>query len=114
LLHCSKCSSQPQNDILLNDICAKLLDSLSLQDRDLQADHQLSDHQSAVYEMANNQDGDDDGHVRRNLWTSKMRRLGRLIAKVGELLDVDQWSAQRRLLHDVQLRFTGVMFGWQH
>ncbi|EWG41713.1 hypothetical protein FVEG_03770 [Fusarium verticillioides 7600] len=114
LVHCSKCASQPRNVILLIDICAKLLDSLRLQDRDLQADHQLSDHRSAVYEMVNNQDGDGDGHVRRNLWTSRMRRLGRLIAKVSELLDGDQWSAQRRLLQNAQLRFTGVMFGWQH
>ncbi|KAL9570371.1 hypothetical protein ACKAV7_005577 [Fusarium commune] len=114
LLHCSKCSSQSRNVILLIDICAKLLDSLKLQDRDLQADHQQADHRPAVYEMANDQDGDEDSHVRRNLWMSRMRRLGRLIAKVSELLDGDQWSAQRRLLQDVQLRFTGVMFGWQH
>ncbi|EXM03422.1 hypothetical protein FOIG_06230 [Fusarium odoratissimum NRRL 54006] len=71
-------------------------------------------HRPAVYEMANDQDGDEDSHVRRNLWMSRMRRLGRLIAKVSELLDGDQWSAQKRLLQDVQLRFTGVMFGWQH
>lgn len=32
LLHCSKCSSQSRNVILLIDICAKLLDSLKLQD----------------------------------------------------------------------------------
>ncbi|KAF4956463.1 hypothetical protein FGADI_3821 [Fusarium gaditjirri] len=114
LLQCSKCSSRSRNVILLIDICAKLLDSLKLQDRDLQADPQQVDHRPAVYEMANDQDGDEDGHVRRNLWMSRMRRLGRLIARVGELLDGDQWDAQRRLLQDVQLRFTGVMFGWQH
>ncbi|KAF4440249.1 fungal zn(2)-Cys(6) binuclear cluster domain-containing [Fusarium acutatum] len=83
-----------------------------LQDRDLQADSEQADHRRSVYEMADDQNGDDDSRVRRNLWTSRMRRLGRLIAKVSELLDGDQWSAQRRLLQDVQLRFTGVMFGW--
>ncbi|KAI3582126.1 hypothetical protein IWW34DRAFT_817714 [Fusarium oxysporum f. sp. albedinis] len=62
LLHCSKCSSQSRNVILLIDICAKLLDSLKLQDRDLQADHQQSNHRPAVYEMANDQDGDEDSH----------------------------------------------------
>ncbi|KAH7166953.1 hypothetical protein DER46DRAFT_573839 [Fusarium sp. MPI-SDFR-AT-0072] len=85
LLHCSKCSSQSRNVILLIDICAKLLDSLKLQDRDLQADHQQADHRPAVYEMANDQDGDEDSHVRRNLWMSRMRRLGRLIAKYFKL-----------------------------
>ncbi|GKU08061.1 transcription factor [Fusarium langsethiae] len=114
ILDCYRCSSKSQNIILLIDICAKLLESLKAQDKELQEHHQHTERRSAVYEMTDYGGEDEETHLRRNLWMSRMRRLGRLIAKVGELLDGDQWSAQRRLLQDVQLRFTGVMFGWQH
>ncbi|KAI6782207.1 uncharacterized protein J7T54_002444 [Emericellopsis cladophorae] len=108
LVHCHGCSWRSQNVMLLINMCAKLLESLKMQDGEFSA--HLRPRERMV---GNDTDSEEDGdHMPRRLWKARMRRLGRLIAEVGDLLEGEQWTAHSCLLQNVQVGFTGVMFGW--
>jgi hypothetical protein len=104
--------------MLLIDICAKILESLKSQDGELSLRQRQSDRRLSLYEsstehgMSEHDDAEDEENVLRNFWMARMQRLGRLIARVGMLLDGEEWSAHRGLLQGVQVLFTSVMFGW--
>ncbi|KAG9253287.1 uncharacterized protein F5Z01DRAFT_161122 [Emericellopsis atlantica] len=110
LVRCHGCSWRSQDVMLLIDMCAKLLESLKTQDGEVSAcplpRERIAGNDT---DMDSEEDGD---HMPRKLWTARMRRLGRLIAEVGGLLEGEQWTAHRCLLHSVQVGFRGVMFGW--
>ncbi|KHN99705.1 uncharacterized protein MAM_02558 [Metarhizium album ARSEF 1941] len=140
LVRCHACSSRSQDVMLLIDMCAKLLESLKTQHGQLFTCHQqsFSERRLAEYGHAtedgmvddgegdfDNDDNDDNGggddddneeedHAPRSPWMARMRRLGRLIARVGALLDGDEWLTHRCILQGVQVRFTSVLFDWQH
>ncbi|OAQ69780.2 fungal zn(2)-Cys(6) binuclear cluster domain-containing protein [Pochonia chlamydosporia 170] len=112
LVRCHGCSSRSQDVMLLIDICAKLLESLKSQDGEFSLLHRRSDRRLSLYEystehgMAEDDEDDDEKHILHSFWMARMQRLGRLIARVGMLLDGEEWSAHRGLLQGVQVLFT--------
>lgn len=122
LVHCHGCSSRSQDFILLVNICAKLLDSLKTQGAGLTAyEKEIGDRQavsmpSEEHRVIGNRNGNhedkDRNEVLRSLWTARMWRLGRLIARLSDLKDGEKRLAHTDLLKGLQVQFSGVMFGW--
>lgn len=119
LVRCYWCSSRSQDVMLLIDIYAKLLQSLKSQDGKFSPCYRQSDRRMSLYEYStehgieeDNEDNDEK-HFLQSFWMARMQRLGRLMARLGMLLNGEEWSAHRGLLQGVQVLFTSVMFGWQ-